>query len=97
MIIAVRPKSRSQYQRGHDPKAWEVILRIEGQDVPPNIPLTTRAINHWIKEHDDATKYVNLSSLRAEDVISIISATKRQEVSVSIERWGRLAFYKIKA
>ncbi len=96
MMIAVRPKSKSVWKLGRDPNAWEVILRIEGKSIPPNIPLTTRSINHWLKEHDDATKYVSLKSLTGIDVISIISASKRQEVSLSIDRWGRLAFYKIK-
>ena len=62
--------------------------------VSRNIPLTQKALQHY-----EATKsplgYASFRNLGLKDIKSILSAVKRQEVRINIDRWGQVAYYKL--
>ncbi len=96
MLVVVRPKSKSRYKLSHDPNAWEIILQCHANMISDRIPLTKKAIDHWAKTRNDVTRYTSFKGLDWHDALSIISATKRGEAMINVDRWGRAAFYQIK-
>lgn len=87
----IKPKSRSVYQLNHRREAWNTVLEISLSEVPDDIPLTKRAINHADKKY-----YVDFKTLRRPDMMSILSAYKRREAMVLQARVGPgIAGYKI--
>lgn len=91
MMIFVKPKHKKYHNNRED---WVEICRLEGKDIPLDIPLTKKAISYWEKTHN-ALGYSNFDSLNEADVRSITSGTKRQACHMNVERWGRAAFYKL--
>ena len=90
MKIAIRDR---RYRTGTY-KTWKVIHEIDAKTVDASIPLTNRAIKHW--EEDKSTiGYATMRGLSLADIKSIISATRRNEAHMNIERWGRVAYYKL--
>ena len=63
-------------------------------NIPSNIPLTKRAINHW-KATKSSLGYTNYRTLYKNDVLSIASATKRGEAIMNVNRMGQNAVYKL--
>ena len=73
---------------------YKVIYEIEPKYIDNSIPLTPHAIEHWQKTKNNIG-YAGMRGLTIEDIKSIISASRRAEAHMNIERWGRVAFYKI--
>ena len=76
---------------------WNIFTgTIETRAIPHDIPITPKARKHWETNRDDFTGFVNVRGFTETDVISVISAAKRGEASVTVNRWGFFAFFKIK-
>jgi hypothetical protein len=97
MMTFVKPNYRySRLSRAHTTKAWIKIVELEGKNIPSDIPLTEKSISHWKENKLEVIGYVNFCGLSVTDIISIVSATKRGEAMISINRFGQVAIYKIK-
>ena len=75
-------------------EAWKVVFEVDAKTVPNNIPLTEKVISHH-KMDKNSVGYATMRGLKLEDIISIISSSKRGEGHMNIERWGRVAYYKL--
>ena len=94
----VRPRPGLVHWRySADPDAWTVILTLPAGKIPQGIPLTRRALIHWQQSKDRVTGYCSFATLTSDDAIAILSASRRAEVSLSPDRWGRVAFYRVRA
>ena len=104
--IAIADRRYSNWQRGQShPGSWRIIWEYEGKeipkDIPRDIPLTPRAVTHW-KAHKDIMGTAAFrgetikDSLTTIDIKSIVSATKRGEATMYINRMGQVIGYKIK-
>lgn len=74
---------------------------IKTGEIDDSLPLTDKAMQHWHKEAAEQKPggflgYVNMRGLKEEDVRSILSAVRRGEASVTVNRMGKMAFYKLK-
>jgi hypothetical protein len=97
MDIVVPDKRYSNYSRGKNPQAWKKILSITREEcgkIPDNLPLTENALKNWEK-NKSFLGYTYFSNLSPKDCISIISAVKRNKALLGVDRWGRVAYYKI--
>lgn len=94
-MMDFRKPSRRRASLSHDPAAWIRICCISGRDVPDNLPITTRVMAHWQKEHDSFSGYVNLTGLNERDIRCIVSGVKQGKISLTINRFGHAAFYRI--
>lgn len=99
--VVIADRRYSNWHRGQNrPGAWRVIWEYEGKDIPDDIPLTARAIHHW-RVHKDVLGAANFRGMTIQDVLaaddlkSIISACKRGEATVYINRIGQVIGYKI--
>ena len=75
------------------PQAWKGF-DLDYQVISPGLPLTQRAINTW-QEHKSPLGYCGFRGLDIEDIKSILSAVKRQEARINVNRWGQVAYYKL--
>ena len=74
---------------------WNVALVFDWRDIPKDLSLTTRALNHWTETHS-VLGYANFKTLREVDIISVLSCAKnRRQTILNIERQGRIAYYKV--
>jgi len=73
---------------------YKVVYELEPKYIDDTIPLTQHAFEHW-KEAKNNIGYATLEGLTLEDIKSIISASRRKEAHMNIERWGRVAWYKL--
>lgn len=95
MIRVVKPNSKSKWNLNHYPAAWKVVLELErGSDIPAGVPLTSRARSWW-ESHKSALGYANFRTLRKADILSILSASKRAEARLGVNRWGACHGYKL--
>jgi hypothetical protein len=86
----------SNWSRGQSiPGSWKTVLEYEPKEIPENIPLTQKAIDNW-KKNKSIFGYVNLRGLDERDIMSILSASRRSEVSLGGSRMGWVVSYKIK-
>jgi hypothetical protein len=76
---------------------YKVIYEINGADIDTSIPLTENAKKHWNESQKQLglLGYADMNNLTLEDIKSIISTSKRAEAHMNIERWGRVAWYKL--
>jgi hypothetical protein len=63
-------------------------------DIPKDVILSDAAIENW-KITKNAVGLAGFDSLDNDDIISILSAVKRNEASLNVNRHGQAAFYKI--
>ena len=100
--VVVADRRYSRHNRGQNrPGSWRVIWKYSGKDIPNDLPLTQRAIDHW-RKHKDTLSAANFRGdtlkdiLSVDDLKSIISACKRGEANIYINRMGDIIGYKIK-
>jgi hypothetical protein len=75
---------------------WETFKgSLKTGEIDETIPLTDKARKYW-EDNKSELGFVNLRGLKEDDVKSIISAARRGEATVSVNRMGKLAFYKLK-
>ena len=79
----------------------KLLLEVNPRDVSNDIPLTKKALSNWrtfIKADTGVGKigYAKFNGLNKRDILSIISATKRQEAHLNSDRWGAVAFYNLR-
>jgi hypothetical protein len=101
--IVIADRRYSNWNRGQNqPGSWRVIWEYQGKDIPDNIPLTQKAIDHWKKFK---INFGNTATFRGDkigqvlnedDLRSIISACKRAEATIYINRIGQVSGYKLK-
>jgi hypothetical protein len=68
------------------------IRRLEGKDISNTIPLTKRVINNWIKTANNVG-FATFKNLDKNDIISIVSGTKRKICHIDINRWEKCTYY----
>ena len=73
---------------------YRVVYEIDSKNVDNTIPLSQRAFEHW-QQTKNNIGFAGMDGLTLNDVKSIISASRRAEAHMDIERWGRVAFYKL--
>lgn len=95
IVIPYKVSDKTRHLLSSDPKYWKVVLEIEGKDIPLDLPLTESAISYWKENKFPITNYVNFKTLTKDDILSILSAVKRQEARLSVNRWGQVSCYKI--
>ena len=59
-----------------------------------NIPLTQKVLRHY-KVTKSPVGYATFRGLGLRDIKSILSAVKRQEARINVERYGMVAYYKL--
>ncbi len=75
---------------------WETFKgTIKTGEIDDKLPLTDKSQKYW-EQNKSELGYANLRGLAEEDVRSILSAVRRGEASVSVNRMGKLAFYKLR-
>jgi len=88
---AIPPKTSEARARN-----WETFKgTIKTGEIDDKLPLTDKAKMH-LEQNKSELGYANLRGLSEEDVRSILSAVRRGEASVSVNRMGKLAFYKLR-
>ncbi|MFA5381959.1 MAG: LPD38 domain-containing protein [Candidatus Micrarchaeia archaeon] len=93
---AVPTTGVKNYTTGGNKQGWKVIEgSVHPKDIGTDIPLTDKALNHW-RANKNELGMVNLKGLSEADIQSIISAAKRDEASVTVNRMGDFASYRIK-
>ena len=85
---------RDRRYRTGEYKAWKVMHEIDGKTIDTSLALTPNAFTHW-KRDKSPLGYATMRGLSLADIRSIISAAKRGEAHMNVERWGRAAFYKL--
>ena len=75
-------------------RKYTMDIQIDYKSIPEGIPLTDRVISHY-KTHKSIMGYATFRGLNRDDIISILSAVKRQQACVNVERYGNTAFYSI--
>ena len=94
-------KHKSGHKGVGKPGDWKVVLAFDWRDIPSDIPLTTRAINRWKKNHRPPFHYVPFTTLRKGDILGVLSQAKtpmpsgKPGVALQIDRFGRIAYYKL--
>jgi hypothetical protein len=75
---------------------WETFKgTIKTGEIDDKLPLTDKSQKYW-EQNKSELGYANLRGLSEEDIRSILSAVRRGEASVNVNRMGKLAFYKLK-
>jgi hypothetical protein len=69
-------------------------VNIVYKDIPSDIELSSKALTHW-KTTKNNVGYAKFDTLSLDDIISIVSAVKRLDAHLNINRIGDVAFYKI--
>lgn len=67
---------------------WKVDYRT----VPNDIPLTSNVLKQY-KQKKNNIGYCTFRELNKKDIISILSAVKRQEAHLNVDRMGNCAYY----
>lgn len=80
-------------------KGWHVIAEIDWKMIPLNVkqhqnPLTQKSINHW-KSTKSPVGYASFRGLTKTDILSICYATRQGKATLSVNRMGKTAFYKL--
>lgn len=73
---------------------YTMEVNIVYKDIPDDITLTQKALTHW-QDTKNNIGYAKFDTLDIKDIHSIVSAVKRQEAHLTINRVGDVAFYKI--
>jgi hypothetical protein len=100
--VVIADRRYSNWNRGQNrPGSWRIVWEYEGKDIPRDITLTSRAIEHWQTHKDQMGAAAFRGStikdtLSIEDIRSIISTIKRGEAVGYINRMGQISGYKIK-
>lgn len=88
---AIPPKTSEARARN-----WETFKgTIKTGEIDDKLPLTDKSKKYW-GQNKSELGYANLRGLSEEDVRSILSAVRRGEASVTVNRMGKLAFYKLR-
>ena len=58
------------------------------------IQLTDKVRRHY-RKNKSSLNYATFRGLAIQDIMSILSAVKRQEAKVNVDRWGNCAYYKL--
>ena len=73
---------------------YTLDCQIDYKTIPDNLPLTDKVL----KQYRDTKSPIGFSSFRGldiEDIKTILSATKRQEAHLDIDRMGNCTYYKL--
>lgn len=85
-----------QFINTNSKDSFKIILTFNWMNIAPNVPLTALAKTNYFKSKlSHGCVYTTFRNLKAEDIISILSAVKRQEAEINTERYGRIAYYKL--
>ena len=75
-------------------KYYTLDCNIDYPNLPDNLPLTDKVLKHY-KATKNNIGFTTFRGLDEEDIKSILSATKRQEAHVNVNRYGICAFYTL--
>jgi hypothetical protein len=90
MRIVVHDK---RFKHSLQPK-YTLDLKLDYKLIPGDLKLADNAINHYIKSHN-AIGYAEFDTLAELDIKSVLSAVKRQEAHLNVDRMGNVAFYHL--
>lgn len=90
MRIVVADK---RYHKHIQPR-YTMDITINYKEIPSNIPLTVKSLRHW-ENTKNTVGYAKFNNLDTYDIKSILSAVKRQEGHLNVNRMGHTAFYKL--
>ena len=90
MKIAIRDR---RFKSGNL-RAYRTIYDIDARTIDASIPLTPKVISHW-QSAKNTIGFADMMGLSEGDIKSIISAVRRKEAYIDIERLGRVAFYNL--
>lgn len=73
---------------------YTLDIDIDYKTVPGDLELTRQVIEQY-KRTKNNIGYTTFRGLAKEDIITILSAVKRQEAIVNVNRMGHCAYYKL--
>ena len=91
MRIVVRDRRYGISLRGR----YTLDVKIDYPSIPSDLPLTKKVLEQYRATKNDVYGYATFQGLRVYDIITILSAVKRQEGHVNVDRMGNCAFYKL--
>ena len=72
---------------------YTLDIQIDYKSLSDNIPVTPKAIEHY--KQTKTLIYATFKDLTEADIASILSAVKRQEADVNVNRIGHCAYYRL--
>jgi len=90
MKIVVKDRRFGPSLRGRYTFDWKV----DYTKIPRDIPLTEKVLKQYAKTKSPIG-YATFRGLNKDDIRSILSAVKRLEAHVNVDRMGNCAFYKL--
>lgn len=90
MRIVIRDRRVRSGLRGQYTFDWEV----DYTKISSDIPLTAKVLKQY-KDTKNYVGYATFKGLSKDDIKSILSAVKRQEAHLNVDRMGNCAFYKL--
>jgi hypothetical protein len=91
IVVRVRKNTGKIRKENH-----KVILNIDSRTIPNDLPLTKAAISHYkLTKISFSAGFVDFKTLRKNDILSIISASRRGETILVPDRFRRVVAYKI--
>jgi len=73
---------------------YTLDITVDYTQIPNNLPITDNVLRQY-KETKSAIGYATFRGLNLDDIKSILSATKRQEAHLNVNRMGHCAYYKL--
>lgn len=73
---------------------YTLDIKIDYRSIPDDLLLTDKVLEQYRRTKNNIG-FTTFRGLDIDDIKSILSAVKRQEAHVSIERMGNCAFYKL--
>lgn len=90
-----KPKGQADGILDRDSRAWGTVLKLRKGDPKLGKKLTKRAMSWWQREKD-ASGYASFKGLSGNDIWSVLAAAERGEVLLKKNKWGHIAWYKIR-
>ena len=80
---------------GNSLKARYIVdLQIDYPSIPNNLKVTDRVLEQY-KHNKSVLGYTSFRGLSYKDIVTILSAVKRGEATVNVNRMGHCAYYKL--
>ncbi len=89
MRIVVRDK-----RIGPSKRRYTMDFKVDYPKISKSLSLTNKVLNQYRKTKSPVG-YATFRGLSNTDIRSILSAVKRLEAHLNVDRWGNVAYYKL--
>ncbi len=95
-FVLIRDNRYSDYTRATNAqKGWKVLAEYNIHEMSPETEVPDSVKNHY-SAHKEFLGYAPFHGLSKEDALHIIGLSKTGKAGLGIDRWGRIASYKLK-